>query len=79
MVPAGQVAYARIVTDRAVFAWLCDGFVMESVLGQRPGRWRVACIMAHTALQGLRRWMLATIAARQTYPAFLTTSTVCVV
>ncbi len=68
--PEGQLGYARIVTDRATFAWLCDVFVLESVRGRGLGRWLVACIMEHPALQGLRRWMLATADAHELYREF---------
>ncbi|HEX6930248.1 MAG TPA: GNAT family N-acetyltransferase, partial [Gammaproteobacteria bacterium] len=55
-----QIAFARVVTDRATFAYLCDVIVDETVRGRGVGAWLMECIHAHEAYQDLRRWMLAT-------------------
>lgn len=68
--PHGQIGYGRVVTDRATFAWLCDVFVLEGARGQGLGRWLISCIMDHPALQGLRRFMLATADAHALYRDF---------
>ena len=68
--PEGQLGYARVVTDKATFAWICDVFVLEAARGQGLGRWLMACVMGHPALQGLRRWMLATADAHDLYRGF---------
>ncbi len=68
--PEGQIGYGRVVTDRATFAWLCDVFVLERARGRGLGRWLIACIIAHPALQGLRRFMLATADAQDLYRDF---------
>ncbi|WP_299394666.1 GNAT family N-acetyltransferase [Pelagibius sp.] len=68
--PNGQLGYARVVTDKATFAWICDVFVLEAARGQGLGQWLIACIMGHPALQGLRRWMLATADAHDLYRPF---------
>ncbi len=65
-----QIGYARVVTDKATFAWICDVFVVEAERGRGLGRWLIACVMDHPALQGLRRWMLSTADAHQLYRAF---------
>ena len=62
-----QVGFARVLTDYAVFAYLMDVFILESHRGRGLGKWLVACIIAHPALQGLRRWMLATHDAHGLY------------
>mgnify|MGYP001823202360 CR=1 FL=1 len=62
-----QVGFARVVTDRATFAWLCDLFVGEAHRGQGLGKWLVACIVAHPALQTLRIFLLATRDAHELY------------
>lgn len=62
-----QVGFARVVTDYATFAWLCDVFILESHRGHGLGKWLVACLVAHPELQGLRRWMLATRDAHELY------------
>lgn len=68
--PGGQVGYARVVSDRATFAWICDVFVLEPFRGRGLGRWLISCVMAHPELQDLRRWMLATADAHGLYRPF---------
>lgn len=55
-----QVGFARVVTDRATFAFVSDDFVVESHRGRGLARWFMHCILAHPELQGLRRIMLVT-------------------
>ena len=62
-----QIGFARVVTDRATFAYLADVYVLESRRGRGLGRWLVSCVMAHPHLQGLRRWNLATRDAHDVY------------
>jgi GNAT superfamily N-acetyltransferase len=62
-----QVGFARVVTDRATFAWLCDVFVLEEEQGQGLGKWLVQTVLSHPELQGLRRWILATRDAHGLY------------
>lgn len=65
-----QVGYARVVTDRATFAWLCDVFLEESVRGEGLGTWLIETVLEHPDLQGLRRTMLATRDAHALYARF---------
>jgi N-acetylglutamate synthase-like GNAT family acetyltransferase len=65
-----QVGFARLVTDRAVFACLCDVFILESQRGRGLSKWLLRCIMAHPALQGLRRFHLLTNDAHGLYRQF---------
>ncbi len=62
-----QIAFARVVTDRATFAWLCDVIVNESWRGKGVGRAMVRTLIAHPELQTLRRWCLATKDAQGVY------------
>jgi GNAT superfamily N-acetyltransferase len=64
---AGQVGYARVVTDRASFAYLCDVYVLENHRGQGLSKWLMKTIVEHPDLQGLRRFMLATRDAHGLY------------
>jgi GNAT superfamily N-acetyltransferase len=48
-----QVGLARVVTDYATFAWLCDVFILESHRGQGLGKWLIETVVAHPQLQGL--------------------------
>ncbi|MFF7355360.1 MULTISPECIES: GNAT family N-acetyltransferase [Streptomyces] len=62
-----QVAYARVVTDQAVFAWLADVYVDPSVRGKGVGTAFVGRIRDHLAPYGLRRMLLATADAHGVY------------
>ena len=53
-----QVGYARIISDYATFAYLCDDYILETHRGRGLGKWMMECIQAHPQLQGLRRWIL---------------------
>jgi GNAT superfamily N-acetyltransferase len=64
---AAQVGFARVVTDRATFAYLADVFVLESHRGRGLARWLMDSIRGHPDLQGLRRWLLATRDAHGLY------------
>ncbi len=65
-----QVGLARVVSDRATFAWLCDVYVLEEHRGHGLGKWLIECVRAHPDLQGLRRWMLATRDAHELYAQY---------
>jgi len=65
-----QIGFARVVTDRATFAYLADVFVVPERRGAGLGRWLVECVMAHPDLQGLRRFLLATRDAHALYERF---------
>ena len=65
-----QVAFARVVTDKATFAYLCDVFVDAAHRGARLGVWLVEFVLAHPDLQGLRRICLVTRDAHELYRRF---------
>jgi GNAT superfamily N-acetyltransferase len=62
-----QVGFARVVTDYATFAWLCDVFVLASHQGEGMGRGLVETIVAHPELQNLDIFLLATRDAHELY------------
>ena len=62
-----QVGYARVITDRATFAYLCDVYVLEAYRGHGLGVWLTACVLDHPDLQGLRRFLLTTQDAHGVY------------
>jgi len=64
---ASQVGFARVITDRATFAYLADVFVLESHRGQGLAVWLMEAIRSHPDLQGLRRWILMTRDAHGLY------------
>jgi GNAT superfamily N-acetyltransferase len=65
-----QVGFARVVTDKATFAYLADVFIIESYRGKGLSRMLLECIHAHPDVQGLRRWMLGTRDAHGLYTKF---------
>lgn len=65
-----QIGFARIITDQATFAYLCDVFIAEKHRGKGLSKALVAAIKAHPDLQGLRRWMLVTLDAHGLYEQF---------
>jgi GNAT superfamily N-acetyltransferase len=62
-----QVGFARVVTDRATFAWVCDVFVAESHRRRGVADAMLVAMKGHPELQGLRRWSLATRDAHALY------------
>jgi len=67
---AQQAGFARVVTDKATFAYLADVFVLEPHRGKGLSKWLMAFITGHEALQGLRRFLLATKDAHGLYAQF---------
>jgi len=62
-----QVGLARVVTDHATFAYLCDVYVLEDHRGHGLGKRLIEAVMAHPALTGARRAVLATRDAHGLY------------
>ncbi|MFM0480213.1 GNAT family N-acetyltransferase [Paraburkholderia strydomiana] len=62
-----QVAFARVVTDHATFAYLCDVFVLPEHRGNGYAHALLTQLFASESLQGLRRIMLATTDAHHVY------------
>lgn len=65
-----QIAFARIVTDFATFAWLCDVFVIEDYQGIGLGKWLVGKIISYPPTEKLRLWLLATSNAHELYQKY---------
>jgi GNAT superfamily N-acetyltransferase len=65
-----QLGFARMVTDRATYGYLCDVFVDREQRGAGLGKWLVACVLEHPDLQGLRRIALMTRDAHDLYRPF---------
>jgi GNAT superfamily N-acetyltransferase len=65
-----QVGIARVVTDYAIVAYLCDVFIHEDYRTHGLGKWLIETVMAHPDLQGLRRWTLATRDAHGLYKQY---------
>ena len=65
-----QVGFARLVTDKATFAYLADVFILPGYRGNSLSKWMMQVIHAHPELQGLRRWVLGTRDAHGLYEQF---------
>ena len=65
-----QIGFARLVTDKATFAYLADVFILEEHRGKGLSKWLIEVIQSHPELQGLRRWMLMTRDAQGLYEQF---------
>ena len=65
-----QVGFARMITDKATFAYLADVFIIEEYRGHGLSKWLMEVIMSHPDLQGLRRMILATRDAHRLYAQF---------
>ncbi len=65
-----QVGFARVVTDNATFAYICDVFVLPVYRGNGLSKWLIQTIVKHPDLKGLRRWSLATLDAHNLYNQF---------
>ncbi len=71
LAPGGaQAGFARVVTDRASYAYLGDVYVAEEHRGKGLGKWLVETVLAHPDLQGVRRFALATADAHGLYARF---------
>jgi GNAT superfamily N-acetyltransferase len=65
-----QIGFARVITDTATYAYLCDVYVLPEWRGQGLGTWMMEQVMDHPDLQGLRRFSLVTRDAHELYRPF---------
>lgn len=65
-----QIGFARWITDKATFAWLCDVYVKENYRGLGLSKKLMSFMIFHSDLQGLRRYQLATLDAHGLYEQF---------
>lgn len=70
MQDGAQVGFARVITDRATFAYLADVYVLEAHRGRGLSKRLMEAVMQHPDLQGLRRMLLATRDAHGLYAAY---------
>jgi GNAT superfamily N-acetyltransferase len=64
------IGFARVVTDKATFAYLGDVFVLDKYRGKGLSKWLMECVLKHPELQGFRRWLLLTRDAQELYRKF---------
>ncbi len=67
---AHLAGFARVITDKATFAYICDVFILPEFRGLGLSKWLIQTIVEHPELQGLRRWSLATSDAHGLYSQF---------
>ncbi|HEX6846159.1 MAG TPA: GNAT family N-acetyltransferase [Chitinophagaceae bacterium] len=65
-----QIGFARMITDKATFAYLADVFIIEEYRGRGLSKWLMSVIMSHPDLQNLRRMILVTKDAHGLYKQF---------
>lgn len=65
-----QIGFARVISDKATFAYLADVFILPFEHGKGLGKWLMQVIHEHPELQGLRRWLLTTKDAHGLYEQF---------
>src|SRR5574341_2220836 len=69
-----QIGLARVVSDYAIFAYLCDVFIHEDYRAHGLGKWLLQTIMEHPDLREMRRWVLVTNDAHGLYKQYGFTS-----
>jgi GNAT superfamily N-acetyltransferase len=62
-----QVGLARVVSDFAIFAYLCDVIIHEDYRGHGLGKWLMSAVHNHPELANVRRWILVTTDAHELY------------
>jgi len=65
-----QIGFARWITDKATFGWLCDVYIENDYRGQGLSKKLMSFMIFHPDLQGLRRYQLATLDAHGLYEQF---------
>jgi GNAT superfamily N-acetyltransferase len=65
-----QVAVARVITDRATFAYITDVFVDAEHRGKSIGKWMVEAIVRHPELRTVKKIRLKTEDAHGLYKQF---------
>lgn len=65
-----QVGFARVITDKASFAYLADVYILEQHRGQGLSGRLMDAVTCHPELQGLRRMLLATRDAHGLYARY---------
>ena len=62
-----QIGFARVITDYATYAYMCDVFIVETRRGRGLGSWLIRCILEHPDVGSLKRISLITHDAQDFY------------
>ena len=65
-----QIGFARVITDYATKAHLCDVFVIDAHRGKGLGKWLIGCALDHPRLRTVQKWSLATSDAHGLYERY---------
>lgn len=65
-----QIGLARVITDYATYAYLCDVYILEEYRGNGLGIWLIDSVLKHPGLQNLRKFSLTTRDAQELYRRF---------
>ena len=65
-----QVGFARVVTDKCTFAWICDVIVDEDQRGTGLGKWLMECVEEHPDVKDVAQQLLRTRDAHGLYEQF---------
>ena len=65
-----QIGFARIVTDKVYFAWICDVFIDEKNRGEGLGKWLVQTIIHYPDIKDIKLQLLLTRDADELYKKF---------
>jgi GNAT superfamily N-acetyltransferase len=65
-----QVGLVRVISDNATIAYVGDVYILPEHRGRGLSKWMMSCVLAHPALQHLRRWILITRDAHGLYEQF---------
>lgn len=65
-----QIGFARLITDYATFAYLCDVYVLEEYQGNKLSGFIMSCIHEHPVFNKVRRIMLFTLTAPWLYEKY---------
>jgi len=62
-----QIGFARLVTDKVVFAYLMDVFIDEAHQGKGLGKLLMKAVLKHKELHNINKWLMKTKDAHAFY------------
>ncbi len=65
-----QIGFARVVTDRCTFAWICDVMVHPDFRGTGLGKWLIECVEEHPWVKNASQKLLRTRDAHGLYERY---------
>ncbi|MBX7043028.1 MAG: GNAT family N-acetyltransferase [Ignavibacteria bacterium] len=65
-----QIGFARVISDKATFAYLADVFIIDEYRGRGLSKWLMKVIFEHPMFRTVKSWMLATRDAHGLYRKF---------